>query len=110
MPKLLRRFLIAIIILALVAVGYVFSGPYLNHRAVRQANEFCSQISLGETVSSLQAKAERSSVLLEEWPPRPGGEVRFMVRFSGFLANAAYCEISVANKTVKAKFIEEQFW
>lgn len=110
MPKLLRRFLIATAILALVPVGYVFSGPYLNSRAIRQANEFCSLISVGETISSLQAEAERSSVLLEEWPSRPGGEVRFMVRFSGFLANAAYCEISVAQKIVKAKFVEEEFW
>lgn len=110
MLKLLPRFLIAMLILAFLPIGYVLSGPYLDRRAIRQANEFCSLVSVGETVGSLKSKSEKVSVSLEEWPPRPGGEERFMVRFSGFLANAVYCEISVSQKKVEAKFVEKEFW
>ena len=96
--------------LALLAVAYLFSGPYLDRRAIRQANEFCSQVLAGESIHSLSAKAEKNAVSLEKWPPRPGGEERFIVRFSGFLANAAHCEISVVKQTVQARFVETEFW
>jgi hypothetical protein len=96
--------------LALLVIGHLLSGPYLDRRAIRQANEFCSLVSEGEPIQSLSAKAERNSVSLEEWPPRPGGEQRFIARFPGFLANAAHCEISVVHKKVQARFVEKAFW
>lgn len=110
MSKLLKNLLIVVTILAILSVGYIFFGQYLDRRATRQANEFCSLVSEGEPIISLRAKAKKNSVPLEEWPPRPGGEERFIVRFPGFLANAVHCEISIAQKQVKAKFVEEEFW
>ena len=110
MSKLLKCILIAILILVLLPVGYLFSGPYLDRRAIREANEFCSLVSVGETFSALSAKAEKNSVSLEKWPPRPGGEERYVVWFPGFLANAVHCEISVVQKQVQAKFVEDEFW
>ena len=106
----LKPLLIAPVALTLLALAYLFSGPYLDRRAIRQANEFCSQVVVGETIHALRAKAEKNSVALEEWPPRPGGEQRFIVRFSGFLANAAHCEIPVSQKTVQARFVEKELW
>lgn len=96
--------------LALLIVGYLLSGPYLDRRAIRQANEFCSLVSEGEAIQSLIAKAEKNTVSLEEWPPRPGGEQRFIVRFPGFLASVVHCEISVVHKKVQARFVEKELW
>lgn len=110
MPKLLKRMLMVVLMLALLPVGYFLSGPYLDRRAIRKANEVCSLVSVGEAFSTLSAKAEANAVQLEQWPPRPGGEERYIARFSGFLANAVHCEISVARKQVQAKFVEEEFW
>lgn len=106
----LKPFLLVPATLALLAVGYFLSGPYLDRRAIRQANEFCSLVSEGETIQSLRAKAEKNTVSLEEWPPRPGGEQRLIVRFPGFLANAAHCEISVVHTKVQARFVEKELW
>jgi hypothetical protein len=110
MPKLLKRILIAVLILALLPVGYLLTGPYLDRRAVREANEFCSSVLEGDTFSALNAKAEKSAVALEKWPPRSGGEERYIARFPGFLANAVHCEISIGQKRVQAKFVEKEFW
>jgi hypothetical protein len=97
-------------IFALLPIGYILGGSYVDRRALRQANEFCSLVSEGETITDLRVKAEKNFVSLEEWPPRPGGEERFIVRFPGFLANAVHCEISVAEKRVQARFVEKEFW
>ena len=110
MAKLLKLFVIGVAIFALVPVGYTLAGPYLDRRATRQANEFCALVSEGESISTLKGQAEKNSVSLEEWPPRFGGEYRFIARFPGFLANAVHCEISVEQKKVRAKFVEKEFW
>lgn len=109
MPKLKRTLILALIV-GLLPLGYLLSGPYLDRRAIRKANEFCSLIVVGETFGALSARAEAHSVHLEQWPPRPGGEERYIARFSGFLANAVQCEISIARKQVTAKFVEMEFW
>jgi len=110
MTKPLKLTLLGMLVLVLLPVGYLLSGPYLDRKAVREANEFCSLVSVGDTFSALSEKAEKNHVMLEGWPPRPGGEERYIVRFSGFLANAVHCEISVKQKQVHAKFVEEEFW
>ena len=110
MLKLLKRILVAVLILALLPVGYILAGSYLDRRAVREAHAFCSSVSVGDMLSVLNAKAEKNAVALEIWPPRSGGEERYVARFSGFLANSVHCEISVDQKRVQAKFVEKEFW
>jgi hypothetical protein len=110
MQKPVKRILAAILALALMPAGFLLSGQFLDRRALHEATGFCSLVSVGESFSAVTAKAKKSAASLEEWPPRVGGEERYVVRFSGFLANASYCEISVAQKEVQAKFVESAFW
>lgn len=109
MHRLLRT-LGLMFLLALLPVGYLLSGPYLDRRAIREANDFCSLVSEGEAVSSLRVKARRKSVLLEEWSSLRGVGERYIARFSGFLANEVYCEISIVDQRVTSRFVEEAFW
>jgi hypothetical protein len=111
MPRRIFKLVGGIAFLAVVLpIAYLFSGPYLDKRAVAKASEFCSSIAVGESLEALTEKASRAGVLLEPWPPRSGGEERYTAWFSGFLANAAYCDISVAKKRVDARFVELEFW
>lgn len=56
----LKPLLIVPAALALLAVAYLLAGPYLDRRAIRQANEFCSQVLVGESIYALRAKAEKN--------------------------------------------------
>lgn len=110
MRRLLIAVAMAVSIVVVISGLCVFSGPYLDRRAIRQANEFCSLVSVGEPVEAVRAKAEKNSVSLERRDPRPGGEERYVAWFSGFLLNAAYCDIAVTERKVSAKFVEEELW
>lgn len=102
--------MLGVLILVFLPTAYLFSGPYLDRRAVRKANEFCAVVAVGDAMSDLVAKAEASNVALENWGPSPNGQLRFMATFPGFLMNVVHCEISVEEGRVRAKFVETWFW
>jgi hypothetical protein len=105
------RLVCAIVFLTtLLPVGYLLSGSYFDQRAISKASEFCSLVAVDESLEALKTVAIQEGVVLEEWNPRPGGQERYIVSFPGFFANSVHCEISVVNKRVQARFVEEHFW
>lgn len=110
MLKALQLILLTVLVFALLLIGYLRTGPYLDRRAISKATEFCSLISVGENFNSLASKAEKNGISLEKRPARPGGRERYIANFSGFFANSVHCEVSVIKEHVYAKFVEEEFW
>lgn len=91
------------------AVGFPIAGPHFDKKAQAEAEAFCNSVAIGEPSASVKTRANASSIKLEEWSPR-GNEVRYVAWFSGFLANASTCDITMNKGLVSSKFVEGHRW
>jgi hypothetical protein len=91
------------------AASFHVTAPYFDGKAQVEAQAFCDSVAIGESVTSVKTRAHTASIKLEEWSPR-GSEVRYVAWFSGFLANAATCEIALNEGHVASKFVEKHTW
>lgn len=110
-PKTLLVALGAIpLVVVLVPITYLLSGPLLDDRAKGRAEEMCSTIEVGIPVGSLTAIAKAHDVELLEWSPDKDGGIRYQSWFSGFLANGFTCEVYAENGKVRSRFTDEHTW